>query len=271
LAATRDACNVCLTFDFDAESIWLGKDRQSPSVLSRGTYGAKVGVPRILDLLRRYDIKATFFTPGWVAEQHPQEVKAIHSAGHEVAHHGYLHQVKPYDMSPAEEWENLERGARALEAVTGQRPVGYRCPGAVISPETFGFLVKGGFLYDSSMMDDERPYLIHVPGQTSALVELPGSFELDDAPYFLFSFNPAYRVGNSDPDKVLRIWQTEFRGFYREAALFMIMFHPQVIGRHHRMDILEKLIRYIRGFAGTAFRRCDELAREFRAQPAARA
>jgi peptidoglycan/xylan/chitin deacetylase (PgdA/CDA1 family) len=117
VAATRPVCNVCLTFDFDAESIWLRKDRQSPSVLSRGTYGAKVGVPRILDLLGRYDIKATFFTPGWVAEQHPHEVKAIHSAGHEVAHHGYLHQVKPYDMSPAEEWENLERGARALEAV----------------------------------------------------------------------------------------------------------------------------------------------------------
>ncbi len=256
-------CNVCLTFDFDAESIWLRKDRQSPSVLSRGTYGAKVAVPRILDLLSRYDITATFFTPGWVAEQHPREVDSIHQAGHEVAHHGYLHQVKPFDMSPNDEWDNLERGVRALQAVTGERPVGYRCPGAVISPETHGFLIKAGFLYDSSMMDDERPYLIRVPGQGGALVELPGSFELDDAPYFMFSFSPVYMTGNSDPDKVLRIWQSEFRGVYRESGFFMIMFHPQVIGRHHRMEILEELIRYIRGFAGTTFRRCDHLAREF--------
>ena len=262
-------CNACLTFDFDAETIWFLKDRQSPSVLSRGTYGAKVAVPRILDLLERFDIKATFFTPGWVAEHHPREVEMIHRAGHEIAHHGYLHQVKPLDMTPEEEWENLQRGAEALRAVTGERPVGYRCPGGVISPETFRFLIRAGFIYDSSMMDDERPYRVSVPGQEGTLVELPGSFELDDAPYFLFRFSPVYMTGNSDPNKVLRIWQSEFRGIHRESGLFMIMFHPQVIGRHHRMEVLEELIRYIRGFPGTTFRRCDDVAREFLAQTAA--
>lgn len=263
LASAQQTCNVCLTFDFDAQTIWFRKDRQSPSVLSRGTYGAKVAIPRLLGLLERNGIKATFFVPGWVAEQHRREVEAIYRAGHEVAHHGYLHQVKPLDMSPEEEWENLQRGTGALQAVTGERPVGYRCPGAVISPETFGFLIKAGFLYDSSMMDEERPYRINVPGQDGVLAELPGCFELDDAPYFLFQFGPVYMTGNSDPNKVLRIWRSEFRGIYRESGLFMIMFHPQVIARHHRIEVLEELIRYIRGFPGTAFRRCDEVAREF--------
>jgi peptidoglycan/xylan/chitin deacetylase (PgdA/CDA1 family) len=262
---------VCLTFDFDAESIWLRKDRQSPSVLSRGIYGAKVGVPRILALLERYKIKGTFFAPGWTAEQHPHEVEAIHRAGHEVAHHGYLHQVKPVDMTPDEEWVNLERGTKALQAITGERPIGYRCPGGVISPETLGFLAKAGFVYDSSMMDDERPYLIRVPGHADRpLVELPGCFELDDAPYFMFTFSPTYMTGNSDPNKVLRIWQSEFRGIYREGGgMFMIMFHPQVIARHHRMEVLEELIRFIQGFPGVTFRRCDDVAREFLAQSAA--
>ncbi len=95
MGTDRPTCNVCLTFDFDAESLWLRKDRQSPSMLSRGTYGAKVGVPRILDLLGRYEIAATFFTPGWVAEQHPREVEAIHRAGHEVAHHGICIRSNP--------------------------------------------------------------------------------------------------------------------------------------------------------------------------------
>lgn len=266
----RHVCTVCLTFDFDAETIWFRKDRQSPSVLSRGTYGAKVGIPRILDLLARYDIRATFFTPGWVAEKHPREVESIHRAGHEVAHHGYLHQVKPLEMTPEEEWDNLERGARALQYVTGTRPVGYRCPGGVISPETFRLLAKGGFLYDSSMMDDERPYLITIPGQDSRLVELPGCFELDDAPYFLFTFSPVYMTGNSDPEKVLRIWQSEFRGIYRDGGLYMIMFHPQVIARHHRMEVLENLIRYIREHPGTVFQRCDDVAREVLAQAGVR-
>jgi len=246
-------CSVGLSFDFDAETIWMRGDRPSPSVLSRGTYGAKVAIPRLLDLLSTYGIPATFFVPGWVAEHHPDEVRAIHTAGHEVAHHGYLHDEKPADMTAEQEAAALDRGTAALRAVTGERPIGYRCPGGRISTDTFRLLAEREFLYDSSMMDGEKPYHLSVPVGRRPLIEVPGRFELDDAPYFLFAFGPTYMQGLAHPDHVYDIWSREFTGYYRDGSTYILMCHPQIIGSHHRVQMLERLIRFIRGHVNVWF------------------
>ena len=254
-------CVVGLSFDFDAETIWMRGERHSPSVLSRGTYGAKIGVPRILELLSRYDIRATFFVPGWVVERHGAAVRSIHNAGHEVAHHGYLHDEKPIDMTPEREAAALDRGTAAIVAVAGKRPLGYRCPGGRISEHTFRLLAERGFLYDSSMMDDERPYRIQVPDVARPLIEIPARFELDDAPYFMFSFGPVYMQGLAHPDHVYDIWAREFEGYYRERATYILMCHPQIIGSHHRIQMLERLVRFIRGHADVQFDTHASIAR----------
>ena len=109
-------CTVLLTFDFDAESSKMAKDLTTPTPMSQGTYGARVGLPRILDLLARYNIPATFFVPGIVAEMHPEKVRHIHAGGHEIGHHGYTH-VNPIDLSYEDEWEQVARGITAIEKV----------------------------------------------------------------------------------------------------------------------------------------------------------
>ena len=162
---------VCLTFDFDALCVWLNKsETASPAMLSRGEFGARVGIPRILALLKTYEIPATFFIPGHTAESFPDSVEAILAAGHEVGHHGYGHE-NPSRQSPAEERRSLERGLEVLERFTGHPPLGYRSPSWDYSPATLPLLVEYGFLYDSSLFaDDYHPYHPRIGDQVSAVV-----------------------------------------------------------------------------------------------------
>lgn len=147
---------VCLTFDFDALSVWLAYDRVTPAMLHRGEYGARVGVPRVLALLAELDLAATFFVPGHTVESFPEETASILEAGHEIAHHSYAH-VDPPNMTPAEERADMERAWEAL-ARAGVTPLGFRAPSAELSEATLSLVEELGFLYDSSLMtDDYRP------------------------------------------------------------------------------------------------------------------
>jgi peptidoglycan/xylan/chitin deacetylase (PgdA/CDA1 family) len=185
---------VCLTFDFDAMSVWLGGyPHVTPAMLSRGEFGAQVGVPRILELLRRFDLRATFFTPGHTAESFPEALVAILEAGHEVGHHGYGHE-DPSTQTPAEERASLERGLVALDKVTGQRPRGYRSPSWDYSGVTLSLLVEYAFVYDSSLFaGDFYPYHPRLSDEVSKdqplcrgkpvpIWEFPVHFALDDWP-----------------------------------------------------------------------------------------
>jgi peptidoglycan-N-acetylglucosamine deacetylase len=148
---------VCLSFDFDAMSVWFGFERTTPAMLNRGEYGARVGVPRILDLLERREIRATFFVPGHTVESFPEETHAILERGHEIAHHSYAH-VDPSQQSADEERADMERALAALERV-GVRPLGYRSPSLDLSDVTLELVEEHGFVYDSSLMtDDFRPF-----------------------------------------------------------------------------------------------------------------
>jgi len=249
---------VCLTFDFDALSVWLGDDHAAtPAMLSRGEFGARVGVRRMLKLLADHGIRATFFVPGHTVESFPDAVVAILTAGHEVAHHSYAH-VDPSTQSPAEERRSMEKGIRVLERFMGRRPLGYRSPSWDYSQVTLSLLVEFGFLYDSSLFaGDYHPYhprrgdVVGLeeplrPGQEVDLWEFPVSFALDDWPHFMFDFE-SMPYGLSAPSKVYEIWAGDFDYMveHEEAGVFTLTMHPQVIGRGHRVALLERFIQHV--------------------------
>ena len=264
---------VCLTFDFDALSVWFGYERVTPAMLQRGEYGARVGVPRLLERLGALHLPATFFIPGHTIESFPAECEAILAAGHEVAHHSYAH-VDPSRQTPDEERADMERALAALERL-GVRPLGYRSPSADMSPATLPLLEEHGFLYDSRLMaDDFRPYRPRIGdqvtreqplrrGRDARLWELPMCFELDDWPHFQFAFGPPYRAGLSAPSKVLEIWTEEFDWMHRHAdgGVLTVCMHPQVIARGHRMAMLERFVEHCTQ-AGARFARMGDVARE---------
>ena len=246
---------VCLTFDFDAMSVWFGYANTTPAMLSRGEYGATVGVPRVLKLLRDYNIKATFFIPGHTIDSFPQPVYDILNAGHEVAHHSYAH-VDPSEQTPDEERRDMERALTTLNRI-GVQPLGFRSPSADFSHVTLSLLEEYGFRYDSSLMaDDFRPYHPRIgdkvsreepliKGRESALWEIPFCFEFDDWVHFQFNFSP-YRNGTSAPSKVFEIWTKDFDWMHHkhDNGILTVAMHPQVIGRGHRIQMLEEFIQH---------------------------
>jgi len=264
---------ICLSFDFDAMSVWFSYPNVTQAMLYRGEYGARVGVPRVLELLRSAAIPATFFIPGHTIDSFPAEVGAILEAGHEVGHHSYAH-IDPSLQSPDDERRDMERALQALDRI-GVVPQGYRSPSADISPATLPLLEEYGFHYDSSLMaDDFRPYHPRigdqvsqqeplVPGRAARLWELPMSFEFDDWVHFQFNFNP-YRNGTSAPSKVLEIWTTEFDWMHRHVddGILAVALHPQVIGRAHRIAMLEQFIEHCLRHADVRFRPMAEVASE---------
>jgi len=269
---------VCLTFDFDAMSVWLGGyDVVTPAMLSRGEYGARVAAPRILSLLREYDTPATFFVTGHTAESFPHTVEAILEAGHELAHHSYAHE-DPSTQTPDEERRGFERALAVLERFLGHPPLGYRSPSWDYSQTTLSLLLEHGFLYDSSLFaEDFHPYHprqgdrvgIQDPlrvGEEVDIWEFPVDFTLDDWPHFTFNFDPL-RVGLSAPSKVLEIWAGDFDYLvqHEERGVFTITMHPQVIARGHRMLMLERLIQHILDQPAARFARMGDLAQDLAA------
>lgn len=258
------ACTVALTFDFDAESVWLGSFKQdTPSALSRGAYGAFEGVPRILRLLEKHGLPATFFIPGDTADRHPSVVDDIVAAGFEVGHHGYLHEP-PHLLEPREERDIMERGLEAL-ARHGVTPTGYRSPSWELSKATMPLLAEYGFRYDSSMLARDTPYWVEIDGRTTDIVEVPSAWELTDSAHFLFGPSRGI-IGLSAPSKVEEIWRGDFDGSYADGGVFVLTLHPQIIGRHHRMRLLDRTIQYILSHDGVRFVQMHEIAESIRAQ-----
>lgn len=254
-------CVVTLTFDIDGPSAFLRRNPEisdHPSAISMGEFGPRVGTPRILDLLERHDISATFFVPGWVAERHPGIVKDVAARGHEVANHGYLHEP-PSSLGPDEdEGKILDRGSDILESITGARPRGYRSPSWELSPNSLQLLHDRGFVYDSSLMGDDIPYFVGTDNQQ--LVELPVHWSLDDAPYYSYMPVDGRTAPMATPNDVLTAWQWEFDGAYRDGRAFMLTMHPHTTGRYARLEALNRLVEHIKGHEGVEFMRCIDLA-----------
>lgn len=266
---------VCLTFDFDAMALWIARGMTTPTPISRGEFGA-VGAERILALLDRHGIRASWFIPGHTIETYPQVCQRIHAAGHEIGNHGYAHEP-PATLTREQEETVLLRGNEAIRGITGANPRGYRSPSWDLSPHTIELLLKHGFVYDSSMMGhDYLPYRARqgdvisndrppVLGPVTSLIEMPISWSLDDFPAFEYLRMPNYlQQGLKRAGDVLENWVDDFRYMTQvtEWGVLTYTFHPQVVGRGHRMLMLERLIQQLTEL-GATFVRLDEAAEEF--------
>jgi len=263
----RYRCAVTLSVDFDAETLWTGTfGLNTPSPMSRGDYDVRAALPRIHALFDKHDIPATFMVPAQVADEHPGACSEIAvRERHEVGYHGYHHE-SVLEIERDDERELMLRGIARLEDTFGQTPRGNRSPPFALGPHTADLLEEFGFVYDSSLFGHDEPYRPRVPvtgGPLRDFVELPVSWELDDAPYFLFSFFP-YMSGLSTPSQVLEIWKAEFDGSYRVGGCFLLVVHPFCIGRHPRIAMLDELIGYIKSFPDVWFGTHLEVATEWR-------
>jgi peptidoglycan-N-acetylglucosamine deacetylase len=263
----RYRCAVTLSVDFDAETLWSGTfGLQTPSPMSRGDYDVRAALPRIHALFDRHEIPATFMVPGQVVDEHQAACSEIAERGrHEAGYHGYHHE-SVLDLPIDEERELMRRGIARLEEAFGAAPRGNRSPPFALGPNTAELLEEFGFVYDSSLFGHDEPYRPRVPvtgGPLRDFVELPVSWELDDAPYFLFSFFP-YMSGLCTPSQVLEIWKAEFDGSYQAGGCFLLVVHPFCIGRHPRIAMLDELISYIKSFPDVWFGTHLEVAEEWR-------
>jgi peptidoglycan/xylan/chitin deacetylase (PgdA/CDA1 family) len=267
---------VCLTFDFDAISGWIARGMTSPSPISRGEFGPKVAVPRILELLKKYDVPTSWYVPGHTLETYPLQCKQVFDAGHEIGHHGWTHRP-PASLSREEEEAELVRANDSIRRLTGLAARGYRSPSWDLSPHSVELLLKHGFRYDSSMMgDDYTPYRVRngdvitlekpaVFGAATRLIEMPISWSLDDFPHFEFIRTPnSIMPGNMNANQVLDNWINDFV-YLRDKldwGVITYTFHPFVIGRGHRMLVLEKLIRALKE-GGAVFMKLEDAAAEY--------
>ena len=267
---------VCLTFDFDAISLWMGTFRaRSLSAISRGEFG-RVGAIRLLDTLKEWGIASTWFVPGHSAQTFPHIVDRLVAEGHEVGNHGYLH---THPKSPEEEEQILLHGNEVLSKMTGRMPVGFRSPGAGLSENMISLLVKHGFEYDSSLMgDDFMPYYMrigdqmpvdgpYVFGKPVEVVEIPFTWGLDDFPAFEYVTSRwGIQQGLASPNAVYDIWAGDFDYLYNRvgAGIYTLTMHPQVIGRGHRLLMLERLVNHIRAHRGVEFTTMRQAASAWR-------
>jgi peptidoglycan/xylan/chitin deacetylase (PgdA/CDA1 family) len=252
-------CAVALSFDSDHETNELRDGGVSIGRLSWGEYGARVGVPRILGILARNDIRASFFVPAVAALLHEDEQRRVVAEGHEVGLHGWIHEVNSTLPAAAERELHL-RAADTLERVTGVRPVGMRTPSWDFSPATLAIERELGLLYDSSLMADEDPYELLEGGEPTGIVELPVEWVRDDAVYFNMNRFQALRPYTA-PEAVLGIFRREFDRAWADGGLFQLTMHPHVIGYRSRIFILEELIAHIASHAGVWFATHAEVAR----------
>jgi len=252
-------CAVALSFDSDHETNELRDGGNSIGRMSWGEFGSRVGVPRILALLERTGIAATFFVPAVSALLHPQEQRAVLAAGHEIGLHGWIHEVN--SMLPAATERDLHfRASDALEKITGVRPVGMRTPSWDFSPATLAIQRELGLLYDSSLMADDDPYELLEDGEPTGVVELPVEWIRDDAVYFNMNRFTALRP-YTPPGAVLEIFRREFDGAAASGGLFLLTMHPHVIGYRSRLFILEELIAHMQARGDVWFATHEQVAR----------
>jgi peptidoglycan/xylan/chitin deacetylase (PgdA/CDA1 family) len=232
---------VLLSFDVDNESVSLRFGEPTVGALSQGEYGARVALGRVVSLLDRQRIPASFFIPAVSLMLHPEMADVIKASGrHEFAVHGWIHEMNT--QVPADvERDLVRRALEYLTRVTGTKPAGYRAPSWNFSPATLSIIRELGFTYESSMMSDDRPYELLQDGQPTGIVEIPVEWILDDAPLF------NVQGGNyASPREVAQVWIDEFDKAWEEGTMFVLTMHPHISGHRSRIVALELLLAHIR-------------------------
>ena len=253
---------VLFSFDVDNETV-KGLRTGDPSVgtLSAGQYGSRVALPRVLDLLETEDVPATFFFPAWSLKIAPEQADMILAPGvHEIGVHGWIHESNTA-LDGETEARLLQQATDAIEEITGTRPVGYRAPSWNHSPNTLSIIRDMGFLYESSLFADDRPYELMQNGEPTGFVELPVDCIFDDAPFF-------YPIGNRymNPRDILQVWIDEFDRAWEEQTMFLLTMHPHVIGHRSNIVALEGLIQHIKTKEGVWFGTLEDAATWVREQ-----
>ncbi len=238
---------VMLAFDLDAETMWTTRgDGNADHItnLSRGAYGPKQGVPRILKMLDTWGVKATFFIPGMIAERYPAVVEEISRRGHEIGFHGYAHEeftTTTYE----EEDATMHRAEKIIRDICGQTLFGHRAPGGVIHDYSLRLFVEHGYIYSSNWRDSDGPFLHKIDGKEVPLVELPKDSIFDDTAYDFYTDSAPERHGLKSPGEMYEIWKEEFDALAAEGRMINFVLHPQFIGRPSRVDMLSHLIGYM--------------------------
>jgi peptidoglycan/xylan/chitin deacetylase (PgdA/CDA1 family) len=244
-------CAVALSFDSDHDTTELRDGGKSIGRLSWGQYGSRVGVPRILQVLARHGVRASFYVPAVVALLYPDEQRRVAGEGHEIGIHGWIHELNS-GLSYEAERDLLLRSADVLAQVTGVRPTGMRTPSWDFSPHTLRIAREIGLTYDSSLMADEDCYELLLDGEPTGVVELPVEWVRDDAVYFWMNRFASHRP-YTPPADVFDIFRREFERAYDEGGLFQLTMHPHVIGYRSRIWILEEIIRLAQSRPGVWF------------------
>ena len=243
-------CCVNLSFDYDSNSAIVRRSPLDIVAQSRGRFATNVAIPRILDLLDKHELKATFFTPGWTIDNFTESCEEIVSRGHEMAAHGYLHE-RLAEISWESERSVFEKSMEAFEKI-GVKTEGFRAPYWLISDRTLDLIQELNFTYDSNFMDNDLPYMLKWRGKDTGLVELPVEWLLDDWPHF--------ETHRMSPKQVYDIWKPEFEGIYELGRYFGLTCHPQAIGRISRIQMLDKLLTEMKEKGDVWFANCKEVA-----------
>src|ERR1051326_7646051 len=246
---------VCLSFDDDTEAPLLRDGTTSPTTLSASDFGAETGTGRILAMLERHNVPATFFVTGVDAMLHPEMLAAIRKSGrHEIGVHGWIHEFPPR-LAEGEEERLLDKAIDYLTKATGKRPVGYRAPSWAFSPVTLDLVRKKGFLYDSSLQAMDEPYEIVSRGKPTGLIELAIDWTLTETPYL------GQNGHLPSPELLFKLYRDEFDGAYREGTLFVLTLHPYVSGHRAPMKYLDELVAYMKSKPEVWFATCEQVAR----------
>ena len=269
---------VILTFDLDGEALWRCRDPENanrPVILSQGRYGPEVGMPRILKLLKKYNVLATFFIPGFTVDQYKELTRQIDAEGHEIGNHGWSHtypdNMESYEQEEKEYWDSSD----LIEKVTGKRPKGYRSPAWEFSINSIAILEGMKELeYSSNMMDSDKIKYLKAGGKETRFVEIPISWIMDDAAFWLYSLRTPGKC-IQPLESVESYWKNEFDGLLEEFVeevetygdsdiCFVLTCHPQIIGRPSRMKLLERVINHMISSGRIEFLTGIEAARRFK-------
>jgi peptidoglycan/xylan/chitin deacetylase (PgdA/CDA1 family) len=254
-------CAVTFSFDLDADSVVHASHAERaldlPHALAHMRYDPLVAVPRLVDLFAGYGIPITCFVPGWVAETYPDAVGYVLTRENEIAHHGHFHQ-SPGLQTRAEERRALEQGTRALERLTGRRPVGYRAPYYGLSRHSFDLLIEAGFAYDSSLFADDVPILLD--NGRGTLVELPVPASVDDYNQYVSSRAFDYFMKISAPRQALEVFRAEFDALWEWGGLWVSVWHPAVSGRPAPFQAVRELVEHMRRKGSVWFARMTDVS-----------
>ncbi len=244
-------CAVALSFDSDHETNELREGGKSIGRMAWGEYGARVCVPRILTLLQKYGVHATFFVPAVAALLHPEEQVRVIAEGHEIGMHSWIHELNSV-LSYEAERDIMLRSRDTLEKLTKVHPVGMRTASWDFSPHTLRIEKEMQLLYDSSLMADEDCYELLMDGEPTGVVELPVEWVRDDAVYFMMHRFQSLRPYTPPPD-VFDIFRREFDAAYEAGGIFQLTMHPHISGYRSRIWILEEIIRHAQSKPGVWF------------------